>query len=150
ALNADGSRTETVTDSSANGALMDKTVVATSATGLSVTTQHDRTAAGTFNQTRTDVTVLNTDGSRTETGTDRKANAALKDKTVVTTSANGLSTTTQGDVAGTGTFNETRTDVTVLNADGSRTETVTDSNANASLKDKTVTTVKADGITMSS
>ena len=150
ALNADGSRTETVTDSSANSALIDKTVITTSATGLSVTTQRDTTGAGTFNQTRTDVTALNTDGSRTETVSDSNANGSLKDKTVVTTSANGLSTTTQMDVAGTGTFNETRADAVVLNTDGSRTETVTDNNANGSLKDKTVTTVKADGITMSS
>ena len=40
---------------------------------------------------RTDVTVLNSDGSRTETVSDLNATSSLKDKWVITTSASGLS-----------------------------------------------------------
>jgi uncharacterized protein YcsI (UPF0317 family) len=142
-LNADGSRAETASDLNADGSLKDRMVTTTSANGLSVTTQLDRTGAGTFDATRTDVTVLNGDGSRTETVSDLNADGSLKDRTVVTTSANGLSTTTQLDVDGAGIFEATRTDVTVLNADGSRTETVTDLAANGALVDRMVTTTSA-------
>ncbi len=50
---------------------------------------------------------------------------------VTTTSADGLSVTTQSDIDRRRQFDQTRTDVTVLNADGSRTETVTDTSATA-------------------
>src|SRR5262249_16434449 len=126
-----------------------RTVATTSASGLSTTIQRDSTGAGTFNKTQTDVTVLNADGSRTETITDSNSDGSLRDRTVVTTSANGLSTITHRDVAGTATFNATRTHVSVLNADGSVTETVTDTNGNGTLRDKTVTTTSADGNTVS-
>ena len=59
------------------------------------------------------------DGQRPQRG-----RLACATRTVVTTSATGLSRTTQWDVNGDGVFDATRTDVTVLNADGSRTETV--------------------------
>ena len=54
-----------------------------------------------FDQTRTDVTVLNTDGSRTETVANSAgvgASASLTDETVTITSANGLSKTTKWDL----------------------------------------------------
>ena len=146
--NPDGSMAAAVTDVTSNGTLRDKTVVTTSADGLSTTTQRDTTGAGTFNQTQTDVTVLNTDGSSTETITDFNADGSLRDKSIQTTSADGLSTTTQSDVCGAGSFNHSLTDVTVLNTDGSRTETISDFNADGSLKDRTVTTTSADGLSM--
>src|SRR5262249_6788059 len=123
-----------------------RVVVTTSADGLSTTTQRDTTGAGAFDQTRTDVTVLNADGSRTETRTDRDADSSLKDKSVTTTSADGLSRTIQVDAWGTGTFCVTETDVTALNANGSRTETVSDFNGDGSLLSRTATTTSADGL----
>ncbi|MGJ4907506.1 FG-GAP-like repeat-containing protein [Bradyrhizobium sp. HKCCYLS2033] len=147
-LNADGSSTATVADYAATGALLDRTVVTTSANGLSVTTQKDSTGTGAFNQSRTDVTVLNSDGSRTETVSDFSANGTLIDKTVVTKSANGLSTTTQQDSTGSGTFDRRRTDVVTLNADGSTTETIADFTANGTLLDKAVVTKSASGLSV--
>src|SRR5262249_40132283 len=41
------------------------------------------------------------------------------------------------------------TDVTAVNADGSQIQTVTDRNGNGSLRDQTVTTISADGKTVS-
>jgi hypothetical protein len=73
-----GSRTETVSDFSQNGTLEDQTVTTTSADGLSVTTQVDATGGGTFDVTRTDVTVLNADGSTTETVSDFSANGTRR------------------------------------------------------------------------
>jgi hypothetical protein len=143
-VNADGSTTKTVSNYSSNGSLLDQTVTTTSANGLLVTTQLDSTGSGTFNSTETEVEVLNANGSITGIITDESASGVLVDQMVITTSANGLSKTTQYDMTGSGKFNVTETDVTVLNVDGSRTETVTDSNANGTLRSETVTTVSAD------
>ena len=120
-LNPDGSTVVTLSDFNLNGTLKDEVVVTTSANGLSVTTQRDTVGGGTFNETRTDVTVLNANDSKTETISDFNTSGLLTDRTVTTTSASGLSKTTQWDTTGAGTFNETQTDVTTLNADGSRT-----------------------------
>ena len=145
-VNVDGSVTATVADYNTNGSLKDRTVTTTSASGLSVTTQIDANGDGVVDLTRTDVTVLNADGSRTETISDLNTNNSLRDKTVVTTSATGLSQTTRWDLNGDGVVDATRTDVTVLNVDGSRTETVTDLNHDSSLKARTVTTTSANGL----
>ena len=149
-LNADGSRTETVTQTNANGSLRAKTVVTINATGLAVTTQQDLDGNGTIDATATDITVLNADGSRIETLTNKSANGAIINASVVTNSANGLSKTSQSDLNGDGTIDRTRTDIVVLNANGSRVETVSEFNGNSgALRDKVVTTTSADGRTMS-
>ena len=144
-LNANGSRTETVADFSADGTLLDRTVTTTSADGLSTITQTDSSGSGNFDQAETDVTVLNADGSKSETVSDLSANGSLEDQTVTTTSANGLSITTQTDSTGDGAFDRTRTDVTVLNADGSRTDTVTDFSASGAILDQTVSVSRPNG-----
>jgi len=144
-LSTDGSRTETVTRQNANGSVRGRAVTTTSATGLSTTIQADLDGDGLFDRTSTEVTSLNADGSRTETVTRKSANAAVISKSVVTTSANGLSTTPQADLNGDGAFDRVLTDVTVLNANGSRTETITDRNGDGSLHDQTVTSISADG-----
>jgi len=90
-------------DTNADGSLKDETVTTTSASGLLKTTQQDTTGAvdasgnPIFDQSETDGTVVNADGSRICTVTDTSANGTLLDQTVTTTNANGLSVTTQGD-----------------------------------------------------
>ncbi len=118
-INADGSKTETLSDFKAGGALKDKTVVTTSADGLSVTSQWDGTGAGSFTRSATDVTVINADGSTTETLSNLNANGSLHDKIIVTTSANQRSVTTTHDLNGDGTVDQTS--VQVQNSDGSVT-----------------------------
>ncbi|MFX5480854.1 hypothetical protein ABTD95_19650, partial [Acinetobacter baumannii] len=86
------------------------TVVTTSANGLSVTTQRDTTGSRTFNQVRTDVIVLNADGSRTETISDFNGDGSLRDRTVGTVSASGLNRTAQTDVNGDGVVDSSQTD----------------------------------------
>ena len=68
---------------------------------------------------------------------------ALKDKTITTTSADGLNVSTQRDIDGNGTIDRTIADVTVVNADDSCTETITQKNGNASLRSKTVVSTSA-------
>ncbi|MDU6669636.1 MAG: hypothetical protein E6501_13625, partial [Bradyrhizobium sp.] len=142
--NSDGSKVETVTDTHADGSLMSRSVITTSADRLSVLAVIDATGSGTASQTQS--TLIKADGSTVKTVTDLNANGSVRDRSVTTTSANGLSVTTQTDSNGDGQFDQTRTDVTVLNADGSRTETVTDLNADGSLRDRTVKTVTASGL----
>ncbi|MFT4080223.1 DUF4214 domain-containing protein [Rhodomicrobium sp.] len=147
ALQTDGGTVDTIANYAPGGGLINKTISTTSANGLSVTSQIDVNGDGTYDLTRTDVTVLNGDGSRTETVIDKNANASVRDQSVSTTSANGLVSTVKTDLDGDGVYDLTTTSTTVLNADGSRTTTVKDTNANASLRDQSVTTVSANGLT---
>lgn len=155
-LNADGSRVLTVTNSTLSGGtassaapvytatLKERAVTTTSADGLSITTQYDLTGSGSFGSSRSDVTVLNADGSRTET-VSYFVGAVLKSRYAVTTSADGLTVTKQWDATGSGSFTETSTDVRVVNGDGSTTETVVNTGAGGVLLSKVVTTTSADG-----
>ncbi|MGG6898584.1 adhesin [Rhizobium sp. BR 315] len=150
-LNTDGSKSTTERVSTINGgtlALSAVTETDTSADGLTVTTKWDQTGSGTFTKSHTDVTVLNADGSRTET-VSYFTGTTLASRYLTTTSANGLSITSQSDMTGAGTYAQTSTDVTVVNADGTRTRTVTSTNADGSLISTITTTTSANGRVLS-
>src|SRR5215471_8727269 len=85
--------------------------------------------------TAIDVKALNPDGS-------------LANETVSTTSADGLTKKLQYDHNGIGTFDQVQTDVTVNNADGSQTETLSNIDVAGALINKTITTTSADGKTV--
>ncbi|MGO6719315.1 hypothetical protein ACCS65_36585, partial [Rhizobium ruizarguesonis] len=71
-------------------------------------------------------TALNANGSRTITTKDI-VGSVTKTITVTDVSGDGLTVSTMWDTTGTGngaTFDKSRTDVTVLNADGSKTQTI--------------------------
>src|SRR5262249_8696820 len=148
-VNSDGSITKTVLDFNTDGSLRDQSVTTTSADGMSITTLRDpfglgffyTYSLGSFIERRSDVLGINGDGSTTDTVAEDPGavtvmpgpdlgetillpQAPASDRAVTTTSANGLSKTTQYDRTGSGTFGETKTDVTVLNTDGSSTETI--------------------------
>ncbi|MGO7660464.1 beta strand repeat-containing protein [Rhizobium ruizarguesonis] len=146
-LNANGSRTTTTKDI-VGSVTKSITVTDVSGDGLTTTTKWDTTGTGggtTFNKSRTDVTVLNADGSKTQT-ISYLTGATLTSRSLVTTSANGLSVTTQIDPAGAGSYNQASTDVTVLNADGTKTQTVESKKADGSLISRTITTISANGL----
>ena len=111
-------------------------VTTTSADGLTVTTQSDLVGDADFDGTRTVTTVKNADGSSTVTETNESADGTLLSKLVTTTSADGLSKTIQADTNGDGTFEVTTTDVTVVNPDTSRVQTVTERFTSGALKSK--------------
>ncbi len=146
--NADGSVTTVTSTYNATGVLVSKSTRTVRANGLSTTIATDLNGDGIVDQSKTDVTVLNADGSKTETISDLNASGALKDKVVVTASANGLSVTTQMDGAGAGTFSRTNTDIKTLNADGSSIEVVSNLNANGTLHDKATTTISVNKMTV--
>ncbi|NOT71817.1 MAG: DUF4214 domain-containing protein, partial [Hyphomicrobium sp.] len=147
ATQTNGTIVDTLSNWNPNGTKLNQTVTTTDATGLSTTTQSDYNADGLYDLTRTDVIVLNANGSRTETIVDKNYDNSIRGQTEVTTSGNELSVTTRTDLDGIGGFETTQTDVTVVNADGSRTETVSVLNANATLRNKVETTTSANGLT---
>lgn len=144
-LNADGSKTETKKNVSTSGAVLGTSIITTSGNGLSVTTQTDADGDGVMDSKTTDITTINADGSRTETVSNYNgAGSVLRNQTVTTVSANGLSKTVSEDINGDGTVDEISSDVVVLNADGSTSETVAKKSGNGTLVKQTVTTTSAD------
>ncbi|MDR9805485.1 hypothetical protein [Rhizobium hidalgonense] len=150
-LNANGSKTTTVKDI-VGTVTKSITVTDVSGDGLTVITNWDTAGTGggtTFNKSQTDVTVLNADGSKTQT-ISNLTGTTLTSRTLVTTSANGLSVTTQIDPTGTGSYSQVATDVTVLNADGTKTQTVESKKADGSLISRIITTISANGLIVAS
>ena len=101
-VGADGSKTETVSDTNGAGVLEDSTTTTTSADGSLVTITRDFDGSGIIGQSETRQTAA--DGSITDTLTDLAADGSTIDQTLTTFSADGLSKFTQVDVDGDGTF----------------------------------------------
>jgi hypothetical protein len=144
-VDANANRTRTVTVSANNGKVLSTDVITSSADGRSRTDAIDVDGDHNDDTIETDALVINADGSSVLTSTTRSRSAALLSSEVTTTTANGLSKTTQSDLYGLGRVERTRTDVTVLNADGTRTETITDKHNDASLASRSVTTTTSAG-----
>jgi LysM repeat protein len=150
-IDSDGSRTTTVSRYSPDGAtLLGQSVTAISDDGLTVTTTADVDGDADIDGTQVDETTLNTDGTTTKTttvyaGTGTSHQIAV---TTVDTSANGLTVITESDLDGDGDVDAKTVDATVLNADGSTTQTVTSYRGTSNVQvGKTITTVSDDGLT---
>lgn len=141
-----GVTTSTLADDAPNGSLVNETVTATSANGLSITARTDANGDDVFDATTTDNTLLAANGSRTETITTTSANGTQTAQTVITTSANGLSKTATANIDG--KVDYTTTDNTVLNTDGSTTETVTRTSENGTVIGSTITTTSGNGLSV--
>lgn len=141
--NADGSTTQTVTDTSASGVQIDQTVKTTSGNGLWSSVSHN--IDGGVDDTFWDITGLNSDGSKTQTLEDFSNDGTLLTKRIVTTSGNGLSLTSQTDADGDGVVESKSIDVTVLNADGATTRTVSSLGGTGASIGKTMATTSANG-----
>ena len=74
------------------------------------------------------------------------ANGSLRSQDIKTTSADGLNIATAYDLTGDGMVDETTADNTVLNADGSKTATVTTTYSDGTEKSQSVTTTSANGL----
>ena len=151
----DGGQAVTITDLDGGGNVQDRTVNTVSASGLVRTSAIQTTGSGTTNLNETDVTVLNADGSTTETVKEVAAGGARVLQRVITTSADGRNVTTKVDNDGNGVFEQS--DVHVTAADGSQTDTVTDYNnatgqavaitaIDGSTSPTAVETISADGL----
>ncbi|WP_206513403.1 beta strand repeat-containing protein [Rhizobium phaseoli] len=144
--NVDGSKTETVQlSNTVTGHLLRSETIADSADGLSHTESRDSDGDGVADRSETTVTAGN--GVRTTTISNFNADGSLKDRSTTSVSANGLETDYSFDSDGDGVTDRRRTDVTVLNPDGSRTETITDLAPDGiAVLDKVTSTTSADGL----
>ena len=115
-----------------------------SADGLTKTIGNYDHGYFTLDGTTTETTVLNADGSRTTTLTDKSRDGTLLEKIVTTISGNGLAKTISDDENGDGVVDSLTSDIIVLNADGGKTETVTHQYG-STLIDRTVTTTSRNG-----
>lgn len=146
-LNADGSRTEITSLLNTDGSLVSKTTVEVSADGLSKKTAYDYNGDGVVDKTTTDITVLNTDGGKTNTVISKGNNGAIIEKVVTTLSADELTRTVEEDLTGDGVADRiTATNITI-NANGSRQQTETTKSGNGALLVKVVTLISGDGKT---
>ncbi len=137
--------TETLTNRTGAGVVLNTQTTVTSADKKTITITRDANGDGLADQKETRVTAA--DGTNTVTVSDFNPDGSLVHKTVSVTAASGLTRTVTSDFDGNATTDLTHTDATVVNADQSRTDTVTDKASNASLIRKTVTTTSADGTT---
>lgn len=144
---ANGVVTDEVTRLNADASVRDRTVVTTSADGLTVTTAKDRDGDGTIDVSSTKARTLHADGSITDVQTSYAGTALIGSQTVVT-SADGRSSTTTTDLDGDGVVDFTTTDTLVINANGSQVETVVNYHGDGTVRDSTETTTSADGRTI--
>ncbi|NJN35797.1 MAG: hypothetical protein HC794_00585, partial [Nitrospiraceae bacterium] len=144
-LGGDGSVTRTVSEYAGNGTtLTGRTVSVESADRRTVTITTDGNGDGATDRGVSSVEAA--DGSKTVTETSFYASGAEAAKTVTTTSANGLVSSTTVDANG-DLVNETVVaNTTVLNANGSRVQTVDVNNGDGSNRTLSVTTVSDDGL----
>ncbi len=124
---AAGTRTVETKAYDAGGNLAYAITSVTSVDGLSISNSYDDNGDGVVDRLQTVTTVVNGDGSRTETLVNKRGNtvatAVLADRTVTTTSADGTSVTIQRDTTGGGWFDQVETRLQA--ADNSRTNVTT-------------------------
>ncbi|WP_413711654.1 DUF4214 domain-containing protein [Rhizobium sp. Rhizsp82] len=130
---------------STSGALAYKETVTGSADGLTDTLERDSDGiAGTDHR---EVISVAADGTKTTVVANYNNDGTLKDKVTTTVSANGFSITQAFDFNGDGVNDRSSSEITVLNADGSRTETVSQFDGDSSaLLSRTITNTSADGL----
>lgn len=146
-VNADGSQVVTVSDTDINGTLHAKSETTLSANGLTKTNKQDVNGDSIYDVTTQAVTVIGATGVRTTTTAQTSTDGTLLSKTIAAASANGLSIDTQFDADGDGVIEAKSSDVTVLNADGSTTKTVSVLAGTGALVGKTIATTSANGLT---
>ncbi len=143
---ADGSRTRTVRATAQSGRLLSQSVEQRAADGLVGTITVDANGDGVTDQ----VIAVTRDaaGLVTETTTAHSTNGTLLSKSVKTTSADRLSSTTQLDRHGRNAFDEIAVEATQRNADGTSTRSTERRSENNTLIARSVETTSADGLTV--
>ena len=143
--------TLTRTDKTIFGALLDRIVTTTSVSGRVTTTTISRNANGAvasgndvISQSEVDTTV---NGLTTVKIDDLNFDGSKWHETVTTPSNGGLTSTIEDDIDGNGVFDLTTVTATTVTAStGLRTTTTEDRNSDGSLRDRTVRTASASGL----
>ncbi len=145
---ASGVSTVTITNYNPNGTIASQATKTLAADGLSRTDAVDVDGNGIVDLTSTDVTVINSDQSRTETVSEWNSDGTLRDRTVTTSSANGASKTVTYDYDGDGVIDQTRSLVLAAAADGSSVTIQKDTNYDGTLIGASQKTISADGLSI--
>ncbi len=147
-INADGSRETETTQTNTDGSVRAKTKVTLGSDQVSSETWIDHNQDGTFQATdlSRSVTVDGVTGERTTTSWTRNADGSFSAQSVSTSSQDGLVVNTNVDSDGDGDTDLSVSDVTVENADGTSTRTVTEQAQNGALRSAQETTTSADGL----
>ena len=142
-----GSRTETTEIDNADGSLRTSTVETFSADGRTKTISVDEDGDGTADTVRTSTITVNGNGTTSSTMEVRNADSSLRTKTTQTQSDDALTKTVAQDFDGDGVTDRTTEEVATLNTNGSRVDTVTVTNSDASVRYKQSVTLGADKVT---
>ncbi|MEP1536467.1 MAG: DUF4214 domain-containing protein, partial [Paracoccaceae bacterium] len=144
-------RTTLDEDRSLDGTVLSSSTTVSTADGLSTTTLVDRDGNNQFETVISNVTTVDGSGESTRTLTTTNQDGTLRNQSFVTSSADGLSITSQTDTDGDGGFDRQAVDVQVLEQDGSVTRTVSNFSGDGStLLSETISTESADRRTQTS
>jgi Ca2+-binding RTX toxin-like protein len=143
-----GVRTEIQTGYASGGAVAFEITSVTAADGSSIANSYDDTGDGVVNRLQTIVTVINADGSKTETVTNKigasDATAVLSSRTVTDTSADGTIVTISRDSVGGNWFDQI--EIRTTHTDDSMTIETTDLGQDGSAIRNSTETVSANGL----
>ena len=139
-----GVRTRTVTVSAPDGDVLSSTVTTTNANGQTVSIVKDLDGDGLTDLSQSFVFSSGSGGSTITTETDTSRNGTILGTVATTISADGLSKTVAIDNNGDGQIDLTTSDVTTVDA-GTRTQTITETNGDGSLRSQTIVVKGADG-----
>lgn len=145
-LNSDGSRRKTVTIQSRNSSLIGRTTTDIAADRRTTTITIDSNGDGVVDKTTTESTLLDGQTIVEEKLFTRSGQAYQSSRK--TTSANGLKTTVATDANGNGVADFTTITETLVNDDGSRSETVKNTSGDGRVFTSSATTTSGDGLTI--
>jgi Ca2+-binding RTX toxin-like protein len=143
-----GQKTITTQTFKPNGVLASKTISTVSANGLIATATSDADGNGINETIRGSTTVLNVDGSKTNTQLVKNGDNTLRTMTTTTVSDDGLTTNTYVDANGDGVNERRMLDTTTLLANGSTTRQVDVLSSNNTLLGWDYKSVSDDGLTI--
>ncbi|MES0207312.1 beta strand repeat-containing protein [Mesorhizobium australicum] len=143
---ADGSRTDTITNLSADGSEVNKSTSTYSVNGLTKAVATDIDGNGTTDRTVTHSLVVNGDASRNETVATTSNNGSDLGTVWTALSADGKTQTVSTDHMGSGTVDRLVKTVITTNADGTSTSTLQNYGGNGSYIDGQTVTKSADGL----
>ncbi|MEM9128299.1 MAG: DUF4214 domain-containing protein [Pseudomonadota bacterium] len=148
-INADGSRETVTTQTNTDSTIRAKNKVTLGTDQVSSETWQDLNQDGTFqaHELSRSVTVDGATGEKTATSWTRNLDGSFSFQSVAVTTQDGLTTTTAIDADGDGDTDTHISDVTIENADGTSTRTVTETSQSSALISKQVSTTSADGLT---
>ncbi|MEJ8562320.1 DUF4214 domain-containing protein [Yoonia sp. GPGPB17] len=144
-VNPDGSRAETTTVTNPDGSVRSVVTETVSADGQTKTIARDIDGDGNID-TVEDTDIATSANGTTSTIDVTNGDGSARTSTTVTQSDDALTSTTAVDLDGDGVVDVTTVDETVINADESRVNTMTVTNANGSIRSMQQTTLGADKV----